>query len=147
MLNAHYCHSSDTGQLRRLCSLLRKAFYPAPQHLQSPPCSSHGTWALGLSSFPSSLSKRAVCTRGTTKTFIECSGQAPPDPSAAEHTSGTGASARATASAHPTGAHAANLEVSRSFHREMLALVSLGVNVSPLWHGQGGKGNPAWSMN
>lgn len=79
--------------------------------------------------------------------FIECSGQASQDPSAADHMSGTGASARAAASAHPTGTQQANMEVSCGFHRDMLELVSLGVNVSPLWHGQGGKGMKSSMVN
>lgn len=83
--------------------------------------------ALPAAPVASGHSKRAISTQGTTKTFIECSGQAPQDPSAADNTSGTRASARAAASAHPTGTCTASLEVSHSFHREMLALVSLGL--------------------
>lgn len=106
----------------------------------------HGTWALGLTSFLSSLSERAVSTRSTTETFIEKSAQ---DPSLQLTTRlGRGVQPRQRGSRPlptrwaltlPTWGSPVAPCVPQSTHRETRALVSLGETCPRLRCSHGGK--------
>lgn len=141
-------HTSAMGPPQRAGPQSHEEEEGSPGAAGAEPRGGHGSPWGSLASFPAR--PKEPSPRGALPKHLlrrASGGHAPQDPSAADHTSGERSAASAKgqpASAHPTGAHTANLGTScsalcASKHPQGDAgTCSLGGKVSPLWRGQGG---------
>lgn len=134
-------HTGPVGPPQRAQPQSHEEEEGSPGAAGAEPRGGHGSPRGSLASFPA-RPKEPSPHRALPKPLLRrvLGGQAHPEPSAADHTSGERSAA--SASVHPAGVHAANLGTSRgtlgaSKHPRGDALLPLRGKVSPLWRGQG----------